>query len=263
MERKHEEDEKEEEEEKEVAVETKPRLSLSLTKKKSTAGSSQASTQHASQSTQSSLASAGSLSRKKKQFAQEKTASSPVHQSTTLSEVPKSPIAVEAHDSTAPSTSHKLATDRIKSPQTSAAQIKDIDSENKEALIDTPEEQVEQQQPTEREPLAEKPKESVIGNKAKAKAKDIKIESSYFASGKTTAKAAEAVPLSEQKPIKEVQVNVPRQACTNDTQQQQQKTRKHDIIVLSDDEDGRGVVHSLRLSKKLKRTPLSLSRRRE
>ncbi|GAN00685.1 ubiquitin-conjugating enzyme E2 T [Mucor ambiguus] len=258
---------KEEKEEKEEAVETKPKFSLSLSKKKSNTGSSQGSAQHSSQSTQSSLASANSLSRKKKQSAQETTASSQVHESTTSSPVRNSPMSTKAPDSTAPSTLYETANGKNKSLKTSVAQIKqpkatNVNSEKKGALMDAPKDKIEQQRQTEQKNLAEKLEESTIVSKEKAK--NTKLESVYFASVK--AKATETVALSEQKPIKEVQVNLPKQRLTNDTQQQQQNNKKrhgNDIIVLSDDEDGVGVVHSLRLSKKLKRNTLSLSRQRK
>lgn len=79
---------------------------------------------------------------------------------------------------------------------------------------------------------------------------------------------AKAVPVSKQKPIKEVQVNVLKQTLNSNTQQlqqQQQQDKKrplNEIIILSDDEDD-GVLHSFQLSKKLKRTKLSLSRQRK
>lgn len=84
------------------------------------------------------------------------------------------------------------------------------------------------------------------------------IESKHF---------AKADPVSKQKPIKEVQVNVLKQTLNSNTQQlqQQQQDKKrslNEIIILSDDEDD-GVLHSFQLSKKLKRTKLSLSRQRK
>lgn len=256
--------------EEEVVEESKPKWTLSLSKKKSNTGSSQTSTQHSSQSTQSSLASASPFSRNKKQSKQDNTASPQVHESTTSSKACESAVPAKMHDSIAPSTSHEPVTDNAKSPEASVPQIKTpeaeteahVDNENKEALIDTHSNNIEQQQQqqTERESLAEKPKDSGYANKAKAT--EEKVESSYFALDKDKGKAVKPEP----KPIKEVQVNVPKQALSNDTQQQQQNMKKrhgNDIIVLSDDEDGRGVVHSLRLSKKLKRSTLSLSKQRK
>ncbi|KAL9538204.1 hypothetical protein PS6_011613 [Mucor atramentarius] len=237
--------------EEEVAVETKPKLSLSLSKKKSSTGSSQTSTQQSSQSTQSSLASVSSFNRKKKQQHPEKAAPSNGHESTTLSKV---------HKSTPSTKAHKSAIDRPKSPEKSVTQIEkpeteesNVDTENNEALSDTHKDKIECRA------LAEKPEgNAAISN---VEAKEGKIVSNYF-----TLSKAKTVPLSEQKPIKEVQVNVSKQKVTSDAPQQQKNTKKrqgNDIIVLSDDEDGRGVVHSLRLSKKLKRTTLSLSRQRK
>lgn len=237
--------------EEEVAVETKPKLSLSLSKKKSSTGSSQTSTQQSSQSTQSSLASVSSFNRKKKQQHPEKAAPSNGHESTTLSKV---------HKSTPSTKAHKSAIDRPKSLEKSVTQIEkpeteesNVDTENNEALSDTHKDKIECRA------LAEK----LEGNAAisNVEAKEGKIVSNYF-----TLSKAKTVPLSEQKPIKEVQVNVSKQKVTSDAPQQQKNTKKrqgNDIIVLSDDEDGRGVVHSLRLSKKLKRTTLSLSRQRK
>lgn len=78
---------------------------------------------------------------------------------------------------------------------------------------------------------------------------------------------ASGLPLSKQKLIEQAQPNVIEQTLSNDTPKQEAKDKKRpleDVIVLSDDDDDEDdALHSFKLSKKLKRTKLSLSRNRK
>lgn len=225
----------------ETIIKTKPKLSLSLSKKKNTPNSSQSTSSQSSESTHSSFTkiniNENLLSSKRKDPKQ----SNLVKKLTP--EVPETFI--KKPKISKEKEIKKLETERpsVDFAKKESESIDDLNEKiNKKSLKKESHADVTKDIP---KPINEKLNPESI------------IESKHF---------AKAIPVSKQKSVKEVQVNVLKQTLNSNAQQQQQQQNQkrplNEVIILSDDEDD-GVLHSFQLSKKLKRTKLSLSRQRK